>query len=208
MNWSSARNRYLGWGLITLFQCIINQEGFYLTKQFAPWLTLILSAASFPLAAGTITATLPEFNGILISSGFPQPSVNAGTFSYSIPNGQFITSAVFSSTFGNSKVGNSAGVDVQVGGILAGSCPALAICDTGLIPTPFSYTFQPGAFAALGSGSLAVTATQTSGNIIRLGAETLTITTNTPEPASILLFALGLAALGVLGRRRTAGSRG
>ncbi len=207
MNRPSPRIRYFRWIQISLFQRIINEEGFYLTKQFTLWLSLTLSAACFPLAAGTITATLPEFNGALINSGFPQPSVNIGTFSYSIPNGQFITSAVFNSTFGNSIIANTAGVDVQVGGILAGSCLPLAACDTGNVLTSFSYVFKPADFAALASGSVAVTARQTSGNIIRLGTETLTITTGTPEPASVMLFGLGLGALGVLGRRRHAASR-
>ena len=165
---------------------------------------LFLTAAALPMmTAGTITATLPEFNGTFQNANFPQPTVVVGSFSYTIPIGQRIVAAVFSSTFGNSTVTNTAGVDVSAGGIMVGSCAALAPCDTAATVTPFSFTFLPSSFSTLASGSLVVTATQTSGNIIRLGTETLSITTATPEPGSVALLGLGLISLGVIRRRFT-----
>ena len=75
--------------------------------------------------------------------------------------------------------------------------------DTAATATPFSFTFLASSFSALASGSLVVTATQTSGNIIRLGTETLNITTATPEPGSVSLPGLGFISLGIIRRRGT-----
>ena len=165
---------------------------------------LFLAATALPtITAGTITATLPEFSGTFQNVTFPQPSIVIGSFNYSIPAGQNIVAAVYTSTFGNSVVPNSAGVDVSVAGILVGSCPALAACDVANSVTPFSFNFQPSDFSKLASGSLIVSAVQNSGKIIRLGSETLTITTGTPEPGSIALLGVGLLTIGMLRRRFT-----
>ena len=168
---------------------------------------LVLAATALPtIMAGTITATLPEFNGTFQNVSFPQPTIVVGSFNYSIPAGQSIVAAVYSSTYGNSVVTNSAGVDLFAAGISIGSCPPLAPCDVALSVTPFSFNFKPSDFSKLASGSLTVSAVQTSGNIIRLGTETLTITTGTPEPGSIALLGVGLLTLGLVGRRMGRGT--
>jgi hypothetical protein len=173
-------------------------------KRFTLQFALLFAAASLTLSASNITLTTGEFNGPLVTSGFPAAAIDVATFNYTIPNGEFIVSASFSSTFGNSSFANSAGVDVFVGGIAVGSCAPLASCDTGNAVTPFSYTFQPADFATLDSGSVTVTAVQRSGNIIRLGTESLNINTAsaTPEPASFGLIGAGLAGLAWVRRKR------
>ncbi len=168
----------------------------------------LLLVSALCLNAATITATLPEFNGPLNTTGPFGTTLNVGTFMYTIPVGQQIISATLTGTFGNSQFPDAAGVDLKAGGILFASCAPLASCDTGMVIEPFSFTFASANFALLSGGSLAVTATQTSGNIVRLGAETLTINTQptergaaTPEPASLGLLGAGLVALGMIKRK-------
>jgi hypothetical protein len=176
-------------------------------KRFALQFAVLLAGSALTLSASNVQVTLSEFSGAFITSGFPASSVAVGTFVYSLPVGEQIVSASFSSTFGNSVVPSSAGVNVYVGGILVGTCLENDPCDTTLTTiTPFNYAFQPSDFATLSSGSLDVTAIQTGGNYIRLGAETLNITTaaldGVPEPATFGLFGLGATALGLFEFRR------
>ena len=113
---------------------------------------ILIGAACVPVSAATVVATLPEFSGGYFTGGFPQPTVNVGTFNFALPAGDQIVSAMFNSTFGNSSYGNSAGVQVYLGNILAGTCAALAPCDLNLTPTPFSYVFKASDFASLTVG--------------------------------------------------------
>lgn len=173
-------------------------------KRLTLQVAFCVAAAALSLSAGTITASLPQFDGPLNFAGFPDAPVTIGTFHYVIPSDQHIVGATFTSSWGNSNFPDSAPVDLYVGGILVGSCQILATCDTGFSITPFSFTFLPSSFQNLSSGSLTVTAVQNGPIALKIGAETLTLTTsNTPEPASIGLFGLGAAALGLLKVRRT-----
>lgn len=172
-------------------------------KSFALSVAVLLGGSALTLSASTVQATLAEFSGQYITSGFPATPVSVGIFVYSLPVGEQIVSASLSSTFGNGVVPSTAGMDLYVAGILAASCVENDICDTTLTGvTPFNYVFQPSDFAILNSGSLSVTAIQTGGNIIRLGQESLNINTvvlnGVPEPATLGLFGLGAGALGLL----------
>jgi PEP-CTERM motif len=170
---------------------------------------LLLAISALCVNAATITASLPEFNGPLNTTGPFGMTLNVGTFVYTLPVGEQIISATLTGTFGNSKFPDAAGEDLRAGGLLFASCAPLASCDTGMIIEPFSFTFPSANFGLLSGGSLAVTATQLSGNIVRLGPETLTINTQptehstavAPEPTSLGLLGGGLVALGLIKRR-------
>ena len=149
------------------------------------------------LSATTITLTLPEFNGPWQPDGpYPASPVNVGTFSFAIPYGQHIVSAVLTGSFGNSEVVNTSGVDLYGDGVRIAQCLENDICDTATDgTTPFQYSFNSASFGLFTDGSFAVTAVQTSPKEIRLGAETLTLETecsSVPEPASFALLAAGL----------------
>jgi len=171
---------------------------------------VLLALSVFCSNAATITASLPEFNGPLNTTGPFGMTLDVGTLMYTIPVNQQVVSATLTGTFGNSNFPDAAGVDLRAGGILFASCAPLASCDVGMVIEPFSFSFAAADFGLLSGGSLAVTATQISGNIVRLGPEVLTIntlpteqgSTATPEPASIGFLGAGLVALGVI-RRRT-----
>lgn len=168
-------------------------------------LVLLMQTPAF--ADSVTSVSLPEFNGTPIGSGgpFPQPSVTIGTFTFFIPAGDVITSAVLTGTFGNSVNSSTAGVDYFLNGLLVAQCiPFSSPCWTGPGPNAWSFTFSPSQLALLGSGSATLTAIQTSQTTIRLGVTNLTVTTTTvvPEPATLIMFGSGLAAIGGIMRRR------
>jgi hypothetical protein len=157
----------------------------------------VLLSISASLHATTVTTILPEVNGPSLPSGpFPASLLDAGTFTFAIPAGEHIISAILSGTYGNSQVPNSAGLDLYADGLLIGQCLANALCDTNPdAVTPFSYSFNSANFNLLADGSLGMSVVQTSGNVVRLGAETLTIQTSAsgvPEPGSFILLGAGL----------------
>ena len=100
----------------------IDQE--VLMKKLIPLVAgIALSFAGSSLAeATTIVSTLPDFNGITTTSGFPLPPVLVGTFVYTIPNGEFVTSATLSGTWGTQAYPfSTAGTDLYVDGYLHGT---------------------------------------------------------------------------------------
>jgi len=118
-----------------------------------------------------------------------------GSFSYAIPKGEAISSAVISGTFGNTTVDSSAGADLFLGGIAVGQCVTEGACFSAIAPR--SYSFKPKNFSALADGVAELTANQTSYNV-RLGETNLTVqtaSTPVPEPSAMLgLLALGAGA--------------
>jgi hypothetical protein len=146
-----------------------------------------LLASLVPAAEASIVVTLPELTGVLNDTGpFPLAPVTVGTFTYTIPTGEIVSSATISGTFGNSVFPNSSGVDVRAGSVLVASCPQfpaiLVPCNNGGIPTPWSFAFPSSNLSFLNSGSVALTATQTSPHIIQLGSTGLELTTAPTPP--------------------------
>jgi hypothetical protein len=169
-------------------------------------LVVLLSMPGPRAEAALITSTVPAYSGVFDDTGpFPLPAVTVGTFNYTIPSGVHLTSATILGTFGNAAYPNSSGVDVYAGGILVGSCPTwpahLVPCNTADTPTAWSFNFPSSDFPLLTSGSVSLTAVQTSGNVIRLGDSTLSLSA-TPEPSSVALMLPSLFGLVWLRRRK------
>jgi len=148
--------------------------------------------------AATISASLPEFNGpeSAPEAKYPLEPMAVGSFSYAIPKGEAISSAVISGTFGNTTVDSSAGVDLFLDGIVVGQCVKEGACFSAI--TSWSYDFKPKNFSALADGVAELTANQTSEYNVRLGETNLTVqtaSTSVPEPSAMLgLLALGAGA--------------
>jgi hypothetical protein len=124
------------------------------------WSVLALAVLLLPAVskADTITVNWGEQNG---PDGAALPfTLNAGTMVFTIPAGQQILNAVFSSTLGNTLVGSTAVMNVFVNGIQVGSCPSgSSPCFLGG-PNPFTYTFTSGDLNSLLSGTADLTITQ------------------------------------------------
>jgi hypothetical protein len=159
--------------------------------------------------AATISQTLPEFN-FDGSSPFPNSPQTIGSYSFSIPTGEEIVSAVIRGTFGNRTVTNTAPVQVFLDGLNVATCLASEPCYSTQVPLLWSFTFAPSQFSLLADGSGLLTSIQNDEFFTRLGATTLTIETATvstavPTPALLPgLVGIGVAAL----RKRKAAVEG
>jgi len=173
--------------------------------------TLIFLVSSPAMA---LTFTLGEFNGL--TANVPIDPQVVGTFSFAIPTGQVIVSAIFSSTLGNGTDTSTAVMKVSLDGVLVGECPnRAAFCWDNLSGpvTPFTHPFTATELAVLADGSAQLSILQTDLFTARLGVSSLTIETadsdpnlaSTPEPASLALMAVGLTgAVSAAWRRRRA----
>lgn len=154
--------------------------------------------------ADTITLTWTQQDG---PTGQPLPYIlDSGTDLFTIPTGQVIVGAIFTSALGNPNafLDSTAVMNVDVNGVQVGSCPNTSSpCWIGTgSPIPFTYTYTATDLLSLATGMADLTITQTGCCAIRLSPSTLTITTApitaTPEPGSLALLGLGVLGLAAL----------
>ncbi len=160
--------------------------------------SLALVMASVPANAGTVTSVIGEFDGPdLTNPTYPQPSLTIGTFTYTIPAGDTITSASVTGFFGTTFAPSTALENLFVAGIPVASCASEA-ADCWNAPlgvqTPWTYTFLSSQLSALAGGSAGYTVVQTGDFQVESGVTTLTVNF-TPEPSTFALFAGGLGLL-------------
>jgi len=159
----------------------------------------VIALSLMPAAhASTYVYSIPEFSGGLFPDPGPFPSYLVGTF----PVLEGLGSLEIDGTFGNSAYPNSSGVDVFAGSVsdgfyLIAQCAEFDTCWTSSSPTPWSVTFS-GLFPD--DNTWSIYASQTSGNIVRLGEITATQIV-APEPSTFLFLGTGLFALAAVYRR-------
>jgi hypothetical protein len=201
------------------------------TILFASVLTL---GASSSAKAGDIIQTLPDFgstDSYDFDTTFPTPGVSTtvGTYTFTIPTGNFVTGITISGFFGSELYGvNTALSDYYLGYAGDETAVEVANCDSASLNC---YSGQEGPYAwgpvtltqaqiadlapALANGSLDFTYTWDSttppisfgsgylDQYVNVGPATIDISTApTPEPATVLFCFSGLAALAAVRRFR------
>jgi len=159
---------------------------------------LVCLVSTTSAKADVIDLTWVEQNG----TGTLPFTIDAGPLTFTIPSGQSIVSAVFTSTLGNSTVPNTAVMNVFVNSVLVGTCAeGDPVCANSTSPIPFTYTFTAADLLTLAGGVADLTITQTDCCVIRLGASELVITTAptaAPEPGTLALMGFGLLGLAAI----------
>lgn len=169
--------------------------------------SLAIGLLSAVPAQATILNITPigEFDGPSTNGVYPQPSLTIGTFTYTIPAGDVITSASVSGFFGTTYSPSTALENLYVAGVKVASCSSESDpcwADPSGVQTAWSYTFTPAQFAALQSGSAVYSVVQTGDYYVESGVTTLSINVSTtPEPATVALLGGGLALLPFLRRK-------
>jgi hypothetical protein len=176
---------------------------------FTGRIAALLVAACFAhgVHAGSFSATLPEFSG----DGTNTTQV-LGTFVFSVPIGETVTSAELEGHFGNSIAPTTSVHDVFADGILVASCASHESPCWPLPgdPDPWHYVFTGAELSIFSDGEVVMTTTQydcCDFAIVREGPMTLQgLTSPVPEPASCILMLAGVAGVALASRRRTRGS--
>ncbi len=165
-------------------------------------------------AATTILVVFPGVDGPELANGpFPQPPLAIATRALTIPKGEIIVSATISGSWGSDAQRKStAGVDVLANGILVAQCvkpDPVCWSETGGVLL-WSHAFTDTELSFLNTGSVTLTAVQTSDVAIRMATTTLVVTTAPPptvptlSPPALLALLLAVVAAGALVFRRRA----
>jgi len=147
------------------------------------------------IAAGLITATVPQYDGPVIGPAgpYPQPAVTVGTFTYTIPLGESILSASIAGAFGDFDgefLNSTAPVTLHAAGETVATCTTADPCFTTPL-IPWTFTFSASDFAQLATGSVPFTQVQTGPFQVHLSQTTLSIITapiGAPEPRTLVLI--------------------
>lgn len=188
--------------------CVRAVLGGFVMLKFVLGTALALSAA--PLCAQTVTATLPDYNGSLRTSGFPASLGTIGTFNFAAPSGATVSSAFLEGTYGTAGASGfafgTASFDASIDGTSFTVCAlnAANCYFDGAAFRAFSILIPSSAYASLLDGTAALGLSQTSGNFVRFGTPTLRINflAAVPEPGTWAMMLLGFGAVGFSLRRR------
>lgn len=157
-----------------------------------------------------LTPTVDAFSGNDIEDG-SNPTGQIGLFSWVAPGGHYyLASATITGNWGYNFVSpDSAPANLLVGGITVASCAvpnpvtnSAPDCYASDTQTPWSYIFTASDIAtALQGSSVEFDFAQLGNGQVQVDQTTLSLDFVLPEPASVALFGVAVAALGVVKRR-------